>query len=153
MLFIIISNFQSILVADEQSVLEQSTETGLSLALGIISSYLEDKGIQVMMSDLNKQFGSYHFSEEQIRSISDVYNGRQVHEYLEGASDSNLDLVAELFLEDVSMDSDAFGISIGADFSLMQIHFGLLFKKDNWQESLCWRKQYFLSVHIQRFLS
>lgn len=98
MLFIIISNFQSILVADEQSVLEQSTETGLSLALGIISSYLEDKGIQVMMSDLNKQFGSYHFSEEQIRSISDVYNGRQVHEYLEGASDSNLDLVAELFL-------------------------------------------------------
>lgn len=54
MLFIIISNFQSILVADEQSVLEQSTETGLSLALGIISSYLEDKGIQVMMSDLNK---------------------------------------------------------------------------------------------------
>lgn len=61
MLFIIISNFQSILVADEQSVLEQSTETGLSLALGIISSYLEDKGIQVMMSDLNKQFGSYHF--------------------------------------------------------------------------------------------
>lgn len=125
-LFIIISNFQSILVADEQSVLEQSTETGLSLALGIISSYLEDKGIQVMMSDLNKQFGSYHFSEEQIRSISDVYNGRQVHEYLEGASDSNLDLVAELFLEDVSMDSDAFGISIGADFSLMQIHLGFI---------------------------
>lgn len=121
-----ISSFQLILVTDEQSVLEQSTETGLSLALGIISSYLEDKGIRVVLSDLNKRFGSYRFSEEQIRLISNIYNGRQVHAYLAGASDSKLDQVAELFLKDVSMDSDAFGISIGADFSMMQIHLGFI---------------------------
>ncbi len=121
-----IADFQLILVTDEQSVLEKSTETGLSLAMGIISSYLEDEGIRVHLADLNKRFGPYIFSETEIQLIGNIYNGRQVQAYLAGEDNAALDQVAELFLNDVSRDREAYGISIGADFSMMQVHLGFV---------------------------
>lgn len=121
-----ILNFQLILVPDEQSILEDVTETGLSLALGIIASYLEENGIQIRMEDLNKRFGKRKFSKAEIELISSIYDGNQIHEYLNGESNPVLDQVAELFLHNIVLDSDAYGISIGADFSMMQIHLGFI---------------------------
>lgn len=121
-----ISNFRLILVTDEQTILEERTEAGLSLALGIIASYLQENGIQVQLTDLNKRFGKRKFTQEEIELISNIYDGDKVHEYISGLENPVLDQVAELFLQDIVLDNDAYGISIGADFSMMQIHLGFI---------------------------
>lgn len=121
-----IKNFNLILVTEETMILEEENELSLSMAMGIITSYLSNKGIEVHISDTNKIAAKHKYSEEELDLISNIYNKDKVLSYISGNLDEELDQVARMFLNEDSLTYDAFGISIGADFSMMQVHLGFV---------------------------
>lgn len=122
-------NFYMNLVADENSILEQGNIVGLSLATGIISSYLKKHDIDTYTHDINKFLMDKSFSKKEKELISLLYDKDKVLNYLYNAENIQLDKVARLFLDDNWKEYDAYGISIGADFSLLQIHLGMVIAK------------------------
>lgn len=120
----VIKNFELILVTDEENILEEEKSLGLSLAMGIITSYLEEHGIDVYLKDTNKISVNHKYTEKELQLLSNLYEENKVLQYLEGKDVPVLDAVAEMFLDEDDLKKDAYGISIGADFSMMQIHLG-----------------------------
>lgn len=121
-----IKSFNLVLVTEEAMVLEEGNELSLSLAMGIISSYLEGKGIQVCISDTNKIASKHKYTKEELDLISNIYIKKKVLDYVKGNEDKELDQVAKMFLDEEILSYDAFGISVGADFSMMQVHLGIV---------------------------
>lgn len=121
-----INNFKLILITNEETILEEYTGMGLSLALGIITSYLEERNIQVSLKDTNKIAASHHYTKDEIELLSNIYDENKIVSYLEGGNDDTLDYVAEMFIDENDMCFDSYGVSIGADFSLMQINLGFV---------------------------
>ncbi len=122
-------NFQMIIVGDENSILKHKNFVPLSLAIGVIGGYLKDKNIKTKIHDINEKKIEKEITLDQLELISNIYEGKRVIEYLEGNNDLEMDRLAEIFLEDLTYDSNFYGISIGADFSLFQIHQGLIIAK------------------------
>lgn len=122
----VIRNFELILVTDEENILEDGKSLGLSLAMGIITSYLEEHGINVYLKDTNKISVSHKYTEKELQLLSNLYEENKVLQYLEGKDDPVLDSAVEMFLDEDDLKKDAYGISIGADFSMMQIHLGFV---------------------------
>lgn len=121
-----ISNIELILVPDEEKILTQDSGVGLSLSLGIITSYLEERCINVYLKDINYISNEKKYSEKEIQKLSKVYEPDAVMNYLRGEEDDDFDFIARLFIEDSDLDKDSYGVSIGADFSMLQIHLGFV---------------------------
>lgn len=124
-----IKNFYMILVADEDAILEQKNVTGLSLATGIISSYLNKQEIDTYIHDINEYLIGKSFSRTDRELISLLYDKDKVLNYLYNGENVDLDKVVKMFLDENWEEYDSYGISIGADFSLLQIHLGLVIAK------------------------
>ena len=121
-----ISNIELILVPDEEKILTRDSGVGLSLSLGIITSYLEERCINVYLKDINYISNEKKYSEKEIQKLSKVYEPDAVMNYLRGEEDVDFDFIARLFIEDSDLDKDSYGVSIGADFSMLQIHLGFV---------------------------
>lgn len=121
-----ISNIELILVTDEEKILYENAGVGLSLALGIIASYLKERSIDVYLKDTNCVADCHQYNENEIDLLSNIYESGIVIDYLKGEENAILDRVAELFLDESDLGKDSYGISIGADFSMMQVHLGFV---------------------------
>lgn len=121
-----INNFNLIIVTDEAMILENTNELSLSLAMGIISAYLEEKNIKVSITDTNKKANNNKYSKSELELISTVYDKEKILNYIRYGEDSTLDKVAEMFIDKDMENFDSYGISVGADFSLMQINLGFI---------------------------
>ncbi len=121
-----IKSLNLILVTEESMILENGNEISLSLAMGILSSYLQDKGIQVSISDTNKKATNHSYTDREMELISLVYEKDRVLDYIRTGNDAEMDQLAELFLDQNGLHYDSYGISIGADFSMLQIHLGFI---------------------------
>ncbi|MDU5080192.1 B12-binding domain-containing radical SAM protein [Tissierella carlieri] len=124
-----IKNFYMILVADEDSIIKEQNFIGLSLAMGIISSYLRKLGIDTYIHDINQFLMDKSFTKTDKELISLLYDKDRVLSYIYGEEDITLDRIARLFLDQNWKEYDSYGISIGADFSLFQIHLGVIIAK------------------------
>lgn len=122
-----IEKFNLILVTDEQMILETGNEISLSLAMGIIASYLDDRNISVTINDTSKLVTNRTFSSEELDLIQLAYEKDRVIHYIKTGDDSELDQVAQMLIGESWKGQDAYGISIGADFSMLQIHLGFIF--------------------------
>lgn len=114
-------------VSDEILERKENAVYSLSLALGNIKGYLEDEeDISTIISDLNeKNVGKY--SKEQLQILYDI---DKVCLYLQGYECEDVERIAENLLSEYEMkDFDVYGVSIGGDFSLFQIHSGLVIAK------------------------
>lgn len=121
-----ISNFELILVTDEEKILTEDSGAGLPLALGIITSYLEERNIKVFLKDTNCASSVHKYSKREKKLLSKVYEPEAVIRYLKGEADAEFDSIAEMFLDLSDLEKDSYGVSIGADFSMMQIHLGFV---------------------------
>lgn len=124
-----INKIRLILVTEERKILEQDKVLGLSLALGNIASYLRDQGIEVLLTDTNKTASECDYSEYEIERISNVYDKGMILQYLKDGNNETYDQIARMFLGVLTLEEDGYGISIGADFSLLQIHLGFILAK------------------------
>lgn len=113
-----------ILVTEEKMIFEQAPVLGLSLATGIISAYLESKGIEVKIHDTNKIASSKVYEEEELELIKGVYDKDKIINYIKSGNDEQIDRLVEMFLPEDWQSYDSYGVSIGADFSMLQIHLG-----------------------------
>lgn len=121
-----INNMNLILVTDESMILQEDNELPLSLAVGIICSYLEDHGIRVIVNDTNKIAANHTYSPEELSIIRRAFFKDRIINYISKGNDSKLDELAKMFLGDNFMHYDSYGISLGADFSMLQIHLGII---------------------------
>lgn len=121
-----ILKFNLILVTDERIILEKDNSLSLSLAMGIIASYLKEKGVESVIHDTNKFATEHMFTDRELELISHIYDKNRVLAYINKEKDDELDEVAAMFLHKNYKEYDAFGISIGADFSMLQIHLGFV---------------------------
>lgn len=114
-------------ISDEIVESQEKAFYTLSLALGNIKGYLEEKhGITTVISDLNEH-NSGMFHNAQLQVLFDV---DKICDYLKGNEDAELDQLAEKILSSYKMQEfDVYGISLGGDFSLIQIHGGLVIAK------------------------
>lgn len=121
-----ISNIKLLLVPNEESIQESTANSGLSLALGIITSFLENKKLNVFLKDLNQFCSTHNFSESEINLISKIFEKNRVLNYISGSFDPTLDSIAKLFIKQDELNMDCYGISIGSEFSMLQIHLGFV---------------------------
>lgn len=122
-----IENINLILVTEESMILENGNDISLSLAMGIISSYLQEKGIKVVINDTNKIATNHNFTNEELEIIGLAYDKERVLNYIETGQDKDMDTLAMMLLGDSYKGYDSYGISIGADFSMLQLHLGFIF--------------------------
>lgn len=121
-----IKNFRLILVTDETMILEDENDIGLSMASGIISAYLLENNINVMVTDTNNSSANYKYTESELKKFSCIYDKDRVLSYISTGNDHILDEVAAMFIDNSCLNDDCYGISIGADFSMMQIHLSMV---------------------------
>ncbi|MDW2799926.1 radical SAM protein [Clostridium boliviensis] len=101
----------------------------LNLGLGVICGYLEQKGITVGMNDLNVSL-SQLFGNADRKRLEAVYEYERFKNYLNTGEDAELTQLIEELTVDIGFESyDSYGVSIGADFSFLQIQFGFLLAK------------------------
>jgi radical SAM superfamily enzyme YgiQ (UPF0313 family) len=99
----------------------------LSLALGVLSGYLRNKGLDVDMYDLNTTLSGKFRAPEQKSRFEVLLNRELVLSYIQNGENEQLDNLLTDLLSDIDLDQyDSFGISMGADFSFIQIHSGFL---------------------------
>jgi radical SAM superfamily enzyme YgiQ (UPF0313 family) len=100
------------------------------LGFGVLSSYLREKGLEVSMYDLNTIL-SRKFGQHEIKSKFEIFfDKKTVFDYLNGESNREADDVLARLLEDIDVDRfDSYGISVGADYSFLQIHAGFMLGK------------------------
>ncbi|WP_265445251.1 B12-binding domain-containing radical SAM protein [Acetivibrio straminisolvens] len=109
---------------------DNMTVLPLSLALGVLAGYLRNKGIEVDLIDLNAGFSDKFSNDEDKKKLEICFDKEAVLSYLKGEDNQCIDSLIEYMLSEVDIDSyDSFGISIGADFSFVQIHCGFLIAK------------------------
>jgi radical SAM superfamily enzyme YgiQ (UPF0313 family) len=106
---------------------KQLSLLSLSLALGVLAGYLRKKGLEVDMFDLNPTL-SQKFGEAAQKSRFEVFFNRDlVLSYIQNADNDQIDSLIENMLDGIDLNQyDSFGISIGGDFSYIQIHSGFM---------------------------
>lgn len=123
-------NICLVLMPSENSIYRKKTPTIPPISLGVLAGYLSKNGIDVFLEDCANKIGLDDNINEQKELFQIVFEKDAIFRYLEGKEDKRLDKVAEYLLKDINLDSyEYFGCSIGADFSLMQIHTGFIVAK------------------------
>ncbi len=101
----------------------------LSLGLGVISGYLQDRGVSVGMSDLNVNLSEVFAGSDRSR-LECIYSQSRFEHYLQFGMDREIEEVILDLISGQHLDQYRFfGVSIGADFSFLQIQFGFLLAK------------------------
>ena len=123
-------NICLILMPSENSVYKKKRPTIPPISLGVLAGYLTKNGIEVFLEDCANKVSFDDNIETQKSIFEVVFDKEAILNYLVGKNDKRLDKVAEYLLKDIDINSyEYFGCSIGADFSLMQIHTGFIVAK------------------------
>lgn len=95
----------------------------LSLGFGVIAGYLRENSIEVEIHDLDRDLSQKVMKEE----FECFFEVNTVLDYIKGRENPQVDGIFNKLLEGIDIESfDSVGVSIGADYSLMQIHAGLM---------------------------
>lgn len=116
-----------ILTPSEQTLFNTEQTSIPSIALGVLSGFLAEKGLEIGLYDLNKNIQDKKPLEEKKELLKVVYEKEIVHSYIMGQENLMIDNLLNWMLKDVDFEKyDCVGCSIGGDFSLMQVHLGFL---------------------------
>lgn len=104
------------------------TRLPLNLGLGIISGYLQERGYKISIKDLNAELAD-RFKENKKR-FEIIYDADKFQEYIRQGEDPFINRLMEDIVAGMEPERfDIFGISIGADFSFLQIQLGFILAK------------------------
>lgn len=99
------------------------------LALGVLKGYLTEQDIHTQIHDFNQTLNKYA-DELPLTMWSFVYDSQRVMNYLKGASDNEIDDALGRLVSDIDLTRhDLIGVSLGADFSWLEMHGGMLLAK------------------------
>lgn len=102
----------------------------LSLGVGVITGYLEEQGINVHIEDLNVTIADRINRECNKEEFSDIYRYEVIKEYMQSDDEKPLDLLFDKLIDcQLLNEFDYYGISIGANFSFLEINMGFLLGK------------------------
>lgn len=102
----------------------------LSLGFGVLSGYLRGKGLETGMFDLNTKLSERFNNQEYKSRFEKFFDIETVFSYLNGEANKEIDEIFSRLLEGIDLDKyDSYGISVGADYSFMQIHSGFMLGK------------------------
>lgn len=100
------------------------------ISMGILSGYLAKKGLDVEIHDLNSVISKRSSDDLQKNKIEIIYDYNAVLSYLNGTPNSEIDSLIASLLSEINIDDfDILGVSLGGDFSFMQIHIAFLVGK------------------------
>lgn len=117
-----------IMLAPNESAYQQISNIP-PLALGVLKGYLTEKGIRTEIYDLNVTLNKCA-NELPLTTWSFVYDPQRVMNYLKGESDQEIDdALSRLVLGIELTGFDLIGISMGSDFSWLEMHGGMLLAK------------------------
>jgi hypothetical protein len=117
-----------IMLAPNESAYQQISNIP-PLALGVLKGYLTEKGIRTEIYDLNVTL-SKCASKLPLTIWSFVYDSQRVMSYLKGESDQEIDNALSRLVSGIDFTVyDLIGISMGADFSWLEMHGGMLLVK------------------------
>jgi len=115
-----------LLSPQEQAFTPELCFTLPPMALGVLSRRLKESGYATELADLNFSIrqNSALYDRERYRFL---YDKQKTLDYINGAPDPEIDQLMETFLGPLEpQNCHAAGISVGADFSFFQIHFGFI---------------------------
>lgn len=119
-----------ILSPSEQHLFNPEQSSIPSIALGVLSGFLTEKGLKVGLYDLNTNFRKNICLEEVKNLMQAAYDKESVLSYLKGEENADIEKLMNWLLKDINLESyDCVGCSIGGDFSLLQVHIGFLTAK------------------------
>ncbi|GAA0121931.1 hypothetical protein UT300018_12470 [Clostridium faecium] len=102
----------------------------INLGLGVLGGYLQDKGYNVKMRDLNITLVNKYKDENSKKLFEIVFDINKFKNYIFTGNDIEIDSLIESFLSEYDIaNEDIYGVSIGSDFSFLQIQFGFLLAK------------------------
>lgn len=117
-----------IMLAPNESAYQQISNIP-PLALGVLKGYLTEKGIRTEIYDLNVTL-SKCASKLPLTIWSFVYDSQRVMSYLKGESDQEIDNALSRLVSGIDFTVyDLIGISMGVDFSWLEMHGGMLLAK------------------------
>lgn len=99
----------------------------LNLGIGVLAGYLREKGLKVDLYDMNSSIATKFEGLDQKAKFESFFHVDTFISYLKGESNLIIDDILKKMLSDINLDYyDSFGISVGGDYSLMQVHIGFL---------------------------
>lgn len=102
----------------------------INLGLGVICGYLEERGFGVSIRDLNVTLAERFKGKDDRVELEKIFEIDVFRRYIEGEDNKDIDNLMSKFLSDINMDKyQIFGISIGSDFSFLQIQTGFFLSK------------------------
>lgn len=109
---------------------EELSRLSINLGQGVIGGYLKDKGIKVSIRDLNVIMSTKFKEEKERQKLQEIYKIEIFRDYIAGQDNEQIDEIMKKFTKDINMETyHMFGISIGSDFSFMQIQTGFILAK------------------------
>lgn len=117
-----------IMLAPNESAYQQISNIP-PLALGVLKGYLMQKRIHTKIYDLNVTLHKCS-SELPLTVWNFIYDTKRVMNYLKGDSDQEIDNVLSCLVSGIELTGyDLIGVSLGADFSWLEMHGGMLLAK------------------------
>lgn len=99
------------------------------LALGVLKGFLTEKRISTDIYDFNVTLNK-RSSEIPLSSWSFIYDSKRIIDYLNGVNDQEIDDVLSSLVSGIEFSRyNLVGISLGADFSWLEMHGGMLLAK------------------------
>ena len=99
------------------------------LALGVLKGYLEEKGIATDIYDLNVTLHKRR-NEILINRWDFVYDAGRVINFMHGEKDEEVENALEELVGKIDFNTyDLIGVSLGADFSWLEMHGGMMLAK------------------------
>ncbi|WDV48115.1 radical SAM protein [Clostridiaceae bacterium M8S5] len=99
------------------------------LALGVLKGFLSEKGISTYIYDLNVTLNK-RSDELPLTSWRFIYDSKRIIGYLNGKSDQEIDDLISRLISGINFNGyDLVGISLGADFSWLEMHGGMVLAK------------------------
>ena len=125
-----IKNLCIVLIPSEKALFNLEEPSIPPISLGVLSGYLKRKDIETYMFDLNYMDNKNQDNvdiDKNIELFKCIYDKDRVLNYIKGKVDKDIEKIARYLLNGIDLSKyDSFGSSIGADFSLMQIHLGFI---------------------------
>ena len=99
------------------------------LALGVLKGYLEEKGIATYIYDLNVVLHKRR-NEIPINRWDFVYDAERVIDFMHGKKDEEIENALGELVAGIDFNAyDLIGVSLGADFSWLEMHGGMMLAK------------------------
>ncbi len=109
---------------------ENLTRLTINLGVGVICGYLEEKGYNVTIKDLNLSLSQNFQDEYNHKQLEMVFDIDVFKNYILTGEDEEMDRLISRLLENMDLSEyDFFGVSIGGDFSFVQMQLGFILAK------------------------